>query len=200
MKKLVTLTLVAAALGAASAHAELIEQDLDNPGDGFVTLDSDTGKQWLDLTLTTNMSIGQVSALLDSQYAGWRLPAADEVRTLMRHAFPSYTFAATGKTALHGVAEADVAAFGSYFGFTNGLQSTGIYLNDPAAPDGETALLLSTTTNHLSVYNHLNLSDDVDYIHNSGTYGVWLVRDVPGPLGLGVLGLALAGVAGRRRR
>jgi hypothetical protein len=49
-------------ISSATAQAALISQDLVAPGDGLITLDTATGKQWLDLTLTDGQSYDAVTA------------------------------------------------------------------------------------------------------------------------------------------
>lgn len=54
------LTLFACLSFAGAANATLIEMDLFNAGDGLLTLDYETGFEWLDLTLTTGMSYNNI--------------------------------------------------------------------------------------------------------------------------------------------
>ena len=75
--------LLASALVAGSAHADLVEYDWQNEGDGLVSYDTETGAVWLDLTVTQNMSINQMKDALvnDSTFSGWRLPTVAEMNT-----------------------------------------------------------------------------------------------------------------------
>jgi len=52
---------------STSAKAELISTDFENQGDDLVTLDTDTGLEWLDLSLTRNNSMNNVNAVLGGQ-------------------------------------------------------------------------------------------------------------------------------------
>lgn len=47
---------------ATTADATLMSRDLNAPGDGFITFDSDTGLEWLDLPLTLDMTLAQILA------------------------------------------------------------------------------------------------------------------------------------------
>ena len=78
------LALIAVAiLGAHRAQAELLEVDLNTPGDALVTRDTDTGLDWLDLTESTNLSFDQVEADVGGFISdGWRHATGAEVCTL----------------------------------------------------------------------------------------------------------------------
>lgn len=72
------------------AQAAFVDVDWKTEHDSHVTLHQETGKEWLDLSLTKNMSINEVSAQLGAGglFEGWRLPTAEEVNTLMSSLFP----------------------------------------------------------------------------------------------------------------
>ncbi len=53
------MAVAAFGLTATSAHATLIEQDLNAVGDKLITLDTVTGLEWLDVTSTLNLSYNQ---------------------------------------------------------------------------------------------------------------------------------------------
>ncbi len=78
------LALVAVALfGAKPAQAVLVEVDLNTPGDGLVTRDTDTSLDWLDLTESTNLSFDQVEADVGGFISdGWRHATGAEVCAL----------------------------------------------------------------------------------------------------------------------
>ncbi len=75
------LTVLAAGiLVAPAAQAELLEVDLNTPGDALVTRDTDTGLDWLDLTESTNLSFDQVEGDVGGFISdGWRHATAAEV-------------------------------------------------------------------------------------------------------------------------
>lgn len=68
-------TIIAAALCFApvTVPAELLERDWQTSGDGLLTYDTATGLEWLDVTLTVNMSYNDVTAQLGTggTYAGF---------------------------------------------------------------------------------------------------------------------------------
>ena len=69
-----------------SIHAAVTLSDWKQTGDQLVVLDSRTGLQWLNLTLTTNKSFSTVSAQLSSTYSGFRYATTSEVNALFTDA------------------------------------------------------------------------------------------------------------------
>lgn len=53
---------------STNANAEFVAGDYLSANNSSVTLESTTGLEWLNLTLTVNKSINDVSALIDSGY------------------------------------------------------------------------------------------------------------------------------------
>jgi len=70
------------------ASAIVIERDLDNPNDGFLTFDSGTNLEWLDVTLTTGQSYNSVAAGFGGFIGsgGFRFATTDEVGTFFTNA------------------------------------------------------------------------------------------------------------------
>jgi hypothetical protein len=88
--RLVGAVAVAAAITVltATANATLTSSDWQNAGDGLLTIDSDTGLQWLDWSYTANRSYNDVSSLLGdgSEFEGFRYATEAEMRTLYTNA------------------------------------------------------------------------------------------------------------------
>jgi hypothetical protein len=88
------LLLVGLAASSLAARAELIS--LDSPfGAGTVTLDTETGLQWLDLDITAGRSFNDISGELGvgGEFEGYRFATTDEVLDLWTHAgIPDITF------------------------------------------------------------------------------------------------------------
>lgn len=82
-------------LSSLQAHAAFIETDWKSTGDKLSTLDTATGLEWLDLTLTKGRSIAHTIAELNEGglYKGWRLPSASEVHGLMSSILSDYAWA-----------------------------------------------------------------------------------------------------------
>ena len=77
------LILAAGILVAPAAQAALVEIDLNTPGDGLVTRDTETRLDWLDLTESTNLSFDQVEAGAGGFISdGWRHATGAEVCAL----------------------------------------------------------------------------------------------------------------------
>ena len=71
-----------ATLWSSNCLAELVEVDLDMPGDGLLTYDLDSGFLWLDLTETIGLSFAHVSTALElgGSLERFRYATVDEVR------------------------------------------------------------------------------------------------------------------------
>lgn len=80
MRAILAWALLLVLILANAAAAVLVQGDLNTPGDGLVTRDTDTGLEWLDLTETTNLSyddvVGGAGGLLAG---GWRYATAAQV-------------------------------------------------------------------------------------------------------------------------
>lgn len=94
MKNKLKLSLVglAASLAASVASAALSVADLRTAGDGLLTVDSDSGLAWLDVSVTRGMSVIDVIEMSDWTLQGFRFATATELDVLMQHARPQYDF------------------------------------------------------------------------------------------------------------
>lgn len=81
--------LAASLLLSASSHAALSQADWTTEGDSKALIDTRTGFEWLDLTVTDGMSISSVLSETTSGglFEGWRLPTITEVLGLLQTAF-----------------------------------------------------------------------------------------------------------------
>lgn len=108
------------------AQAAFVPTDWKADGDTKASLDTDSGLEWLDVSLTDSMSISQVQSLLTSTYAGWRLPTYDEVQQMFRNVF-GVTQDRNWNLLVDGN---DYATFLNNFGFTHSnYVSYGTYLS-----------------------------------------------------------------------
>lgn len=82
-------------LMSLGANAALVSTDWKTAGDGKATLDTQTGIEWLDLSVTDGLTIGQVKSLLPTTYAGWRLPTPEEVFTMLSNATGTFRYSQT---------------------------------------------------------------------------------------------------------
>lgn len=186
--------LVLTALTSASASAELINADWQAANDRLAVTDTLSGLTWLDLSQTDGLSINDVQQQLTTTFAGWRLASRDEVLTLLDHAFAGEPLGSTRDRLLTAQNPGNVGTFKSRFGLTMPLPSgsQGLYLSD----DGTTVMGSGAYSSNM-ITNDVTLSGDLNY--RSHAYGIYLVADVPGPLGLGAAGLGLLALAGWRR-
>lgn len=90
---------VVASLMASVASASLSVVDLSHQGDGLMTVDSDTGLAWLDISATRGMSvldvIGSENALAPNWLSqGFRFAKASELDQLVQHGASQLDFMA----------------------------------------------------------------------------------------------------------
>lgn len=174
------------ALASMGANAELISTDLSTFDDGLATLDTETGIEWLDLTQTDGMSITQVESLLDSTFAGWRLPTSAEATEMMNNHFLS--IGQLGSTNITGTESADLFnEFQGFFGLTNNTATTqsvrGLIKNDTATGLNPFAKVVqfggysAISPNVTHTYTHMNDGVTSDYNFSNASYGIYLVSD-----------------------
>lgn len=201
---------VAGALFAGAAQAELVEFDLASAGDGQVTLDTNSGLMWLDLTVTGGKSISQVKGMLaNGELDGWRLPTTQEVYDLALSTFSTLEDTSITHTYAPTAAE-DVEQF-ALMG-----QNVSYYTYGQYEIDGKGTYLMGTFPD-VFILNHKLGTNDTQQVNRSYD-GVFLVStnydmaisgfemkdavsasDVPAPLA--IAGLALMGLfAGRRKQ
>ncbi len=87
MRVLLAAVVIVLMVHSRVSDAALISQDWNVHGDNGITLDTETGYQWLDLTYSFNMSAESVVAELDGGiFADFRLPTFFEALALRQHA------------------------------------------------------------------------------------------------------------------
>ena len=200
------MLLLGAAIGvgfSANAHADLIESDYLTEGDNLAVYDTLTKMIWLDLNVTTGMSVNEfIEVQGEGAFAGWRMPTFDEIESLF------LTYAVDP-----GVTE---ITLGQYHSASGGI----------AAPYGTELMAetFGTTSTNASPYGLVDIggvysvfgpSGQWGFHYGSGTYsanqnasnsGIFLVYDESSivsnvnmaSLGMASLGLVLMGF--RRRK
>ena len=65
--------------------ADLISVDWKTPGDGLITRDTNSGLEWLDLTVTVGRSANDIRSqiLAGGEFEGWRFANAFNVETFL---------------------------------------------------------------------------------------------------------------------
>ena len=199
------LTATAALLGVlGSTQAALVNQ-------GNTTLDTTTGLEWLDLTLTLGQSYDSLQAGFGGYIAdGWRHATGSELCALFGSQGDDVTSCAAPGQQTGPMAVATIDLIGSLFGETDsddgsfGLYDAGLIASgfmglgcvDPFSIGGGDCNLLGSPA--WSTDTRLASPDD-----KIGNVGNWLVRrasTVPEPGSLAMAGLALAALAARGRR
>lgn len=197
-----------------TARGALIELDLQVPGDGLITLDTNTNLEWLDPSLTLGLSFDEVSGGAGGWIAdGWRYATGAEVCNL----FSSNVFALSECPSLFvqfGDASTELAAFVAVFSddptayapplvgivgyFQDSAASDPTRVGNGAVGDADLAVLMfGVNQEMLAVGEDVYDTDLID-----PGIGSYLVRPVPEPGsgGLVAAGLAVLGVSACRRR
>lgn len=222
--------LVALSLGTAllcgSAQAALENVDWKTPGDSAISKDTATNLGWLDLSITKGLSVNQVLAQLGAggQFAGFRLPTADELFALMTNLSRLDMYTTPGVTKSVSVpidftqmdtygflSNRHVPMLGQTYRVSTMVSSRGLYLN--TLGNLETAYIMQRTTT----------GGDINYVMSGTTYtysvgqaaaqnsmdytvfshGVWLVKDLQPALAdvsTPLSGIAMAGLLLLMRR
>jgi len=194
-----TMTALVLTTIAGGAHADLIEADDAFFGTDSVTLDTDTGLEWLDLTESQGLSYNEVVAGMGAggTYEGWRYASVAEVYGPLTNAgIPD-----VGSTSVANIAPAQslmdlIGSTSFQAGIGDGRQANGI-TGDPRS-GGRVVVVLDGTIS--SGVPQMIVDDTLTYGESFGpdSVGSWLVR-VPSPSGSALL--AMGGlVAARRRR
>jgi len=122
------------------AHAAVVAQDWHTPADGLLTLDTATGLQWLDVTVTQGLSWNAVTSQLGAggRFTGFRRPSDDELATFWADA---------------GIVAGGTATVAN-FGPVDALQQLWGNLGQlPFTPPGTTATLATTAQSFNPVNN-----------------------------------------------
>jgi len=195
-------------LPAFNVHAVLISIDWKTVDDNFITQDSDSGLEWLNLLTTSGRSYSDISTKFGGgeEFEGWRYASQTEVQELTRNwGIPTYNRIVGGDPY-------DIPSFANYLGNTFGLEGgcacqgvPSIGVHGIASLDSDLTVLYAryrTDDNwtETSLRGFLNLSES----YMSYDVGSWLVRDsvsvVPLPASVWLFGSGLLGLAGLARR
>jgi hypothetical protein len=197
-RKLTMATILS--LCAVSASAELVNADWENAGDGLAAVDTISNKKWLDLSLTSGMSIANVEALLNTTYSGYRIANGADVLELMTNAFPGEPL---GAESYYGnYSGANGTAWLSAFGYSVNSSSYGAYIHNGSMMYAASGLHSNSRIVH--AFNRTNdpalalASDGIFLIEDANAQGA----AVSSPIALGALmfgGLAF-GVARRKEK
>ncbi len=185
---------------STSVNAALIDN-------GILTLDDETGLQWLDTTETIGMSYNDAGTLEGYRHATFR-----EIEDMMSKALPSYSPITTsdGQKYMNSSDSAIIAEVDAYhllFGFTTSgftNRASNFYLNENGMLTNWNASRWDTS---IQINGGPGNSNDFSSLLNSGSssYGTFLVvgesvSAVPVPAAAWLFGSGLIGLIGLARR
>lgn len=134
MKSFIKIATFALASVAFYSQAALVETDWKNVGDKQATLDTQTGIEWLDLSLTAKVPLATLLTRMQSgDLVGWRFATESEVGTLNIHYDPSlHSTDLPYLSSTNGVTNAKMDPWRSLFGQTHSTEraSIGVYQKD----------------------------------------------------------------------
>lgn len=118
-RAVLSVFILAAGLISAQANAALVSTDWKTVGDAKATLDTVSGLEWLDLTLTAGNSHTSISEN-PSLFPGWRFPTITEVKSLFDRYLSYYTqrVPTSGLTNNISHQRAEAVLFRNLFGMT----------------------------------------------------------------------------------
>ncbi len=199
------------ALLAGRANSGLIEVDLFAPGDGLVTLDTDTGLEWLDLDQTDGLSFNDITINGAGGWAalGFAVAQQDQIAQLFANAGFIDTMDPSARPT-HMVTNALAAEFFALFAVTaTDFPDTELLSSALYEFDDDTIAFAAVSTRDTGAESSgasILPPDDraivrsKDFNPNFG--GAWLVRQssVPEPSTIALLLLGGAGLGMTRRR
>jgi hypothetical protein len=199
------------ALSAFGAQAALSVADLFTPGDGLLTVDSQAGMAWLDITETRGLSVGDVISSTQWLSQGFRFARSSDLDSLLQHGGSQLAFmdwmggwaASAELSAYLGGPTTVVAGVLAGDGQTDSGQmraATLLLTRDTQISPGTT--LLDDDRSSVSVGDFLRVQDQwVSPVVANADRGVFLVKSVspvPEPSAFWLMGLGVAGLAGLR--
>jgi hypothetical protein len=207
-----------ALLAASNANASLISAD-SSYGVGTLTQDTATGLEWLDLTLSTNLSYNQVQGGANGYLAnGFVVATLAQVELLLTHAgWDGIDASATSGSAANLAATQSLIALLGQVGvsgspgetaFTEGFALNGGVLArqfSTISQNGVAGRIACTTAGFNAFANTDTSGCRGTFDQHQDFTGIYLVRrtaapNVPEPVTLGLLGLGLVGIGFVRRK
>jgi len=218
LRKLNCAMVLVCSLFASNVNAALTSVDyVPNSGDGFITRDSETGLDWLDVTLTVGLTFDQVRTGIWYQQ-GFRYATKEDLQILFLHAETpddGFDISVTNPAETLHLAQLLSPTFLSGNRVTvMGFMGTDFFGNQVSLQNHPIDVTFSALLGKVDYISNIG-SGDIGEAHFTGghpfsdqassTYGSFLIRSanpVPEPTTMLLFGTGLAGLAavGRRKR
>ena len=204
-KSIIGATCACLAVVSLNVNAAIISVDWKSTGDDLITRDTVSGLDWLDLTVTDNMSFNQATAELNvgGLFEGWRYATRTEVVGLWANFNIDLTFSHTAPGYLDPNIEVATTFLGNtVVEYKPDELPFGVLGHINEFPSATTVTRMGSYYNafdDLTYYNVLN-DDDRNVVTNyAGSYFV-RVSSVPIPPAIWLFGSGLIGLIGFTRR
>lgn len=181
---------------APASHAALVSVDWKTAGDGLATLDTVTGLEWLDLTVTDGFSLNKALSQMGvgGQLAGWRFPTHKEVVDMLARQLPTQNYRENETIASrieYGAEDAEATAYRALFGTTYSTEwvdggwaggTHGIYMNDNQDAANLPSIVSAnvhrsdTTQTQFTLYS-INSGNTYSMSYSHANMGVFMVSD-----------------------
>lgn len=190
MKALLYIALLSLTLLLPTAKAELVNADWKASNDQLAFVDTLTGQEWLDLSVTKGMSVLNVMANLNDGglFSGWRIANTSEVVSLLTNNWAgtpvpfntSYVFMQTDGS-LNQVNHPTAQIMGATLSDpgTDSLGVGGYYASDTVSGRYHAGMVqLNYDINNVSRNGLINFREySSDPTRTKGYYGVFLISD-----------------------
>jgi hypothetical protein len=202
MLRLSLMILMGMLLNITAAHATLLSTDWKTAGDNFVTVDTNSKLEWLDLTQTSNHSYNDVVANLGTGglFEGWTLATESDVNTLLTHAGVPLPYSLGNDATIAAETASLLQLIGAQQNPTPQSSTSRGLISDLIPSSGSHQYLLTGANTANSFYQTgFGTRSDTNIDPAIGTY---LVRaaSIPEPATLALMGLGLAGIGYKQRK
>jgi opacity protein-like surface antigen len=201
----------------AGANAAVVQSDWQNAGDGLTTRDIANGREWLDLTQTTGLTVAEAVAQtgLGGRLESWRLANMDELFGFYGSAVGLVNPAFNGNTSVVDFSPSELAGLTTFVDLI-GVTLPLTFRNDAIGLIGHSAAF-SNEPNQAVGYFFYQTNGSGGYSwfnegyagasYSDASTGVFMVRNLaaaavpePASWALMICGMGLVGSALRRRR
>ncbi len=184
---------------AFESSADVISLDDAVFGADALTVDTEQGLEFLDLNWSTSRTVNMIMSEfgVGGDFEGFRRASGEEVLTMISNAGFDIPALGSGITIPPSTAFRDFVNMTGVVGGIGGIRFSRGLVTDAPAPGRSYFVALEDFT---GVNQHDIITSEISAGNNesSGSIGHWLVRDVPAPGALSLLGMC--GLVGMRAR